>query len=295
MAAKKTQTYGASSITVLEGLEAVRKRPGMYIGSTGERGLHHLVQEVVDNSVDEALAGYCDTIDVTLLADGGVRVMTTAAASPSTCTRSRSARRVEVVLTTLHAGGKFGGKAYAVSGGLHGVGVSVVNALSSRLEVEIKRDGYTGTRSTRQRQARPRSWRSGGPTSEHGTTVTFWADPEIFETTDVLVRDAVPPAAGDGVPQPRPAIIAARRARRGAEARSSYQYKGGIADFVRHLNATKDADPQVGDRVRRRGRRHRGRGRDAVERDATASRSTPSPTRSTRTRAARTRRASAPR
>ena len=235
-------SYDARSITVLEGLEAVRKRPGMYIGSTGERGLHHLVQEVVDNAVDEALAGYCDRIDVALLADGGVRVADNGRGIPVDDHPVEKRPAVEVVLTTLHAGGKFDGKSYAVSGGLHGVGVSVVSALSIRLDVEVLRDGY----------AWRQSYRTGDPvaplargeaTDAHGTIITFWPDPSIFETTDwnfetlsrrlqemaFLVR-----GLAIVLTDQRPAYI------NGEPRVVAYQYDGGIADFVRYLNGTKD-------------------------------------------------------
>jgi DNA gyrase subunit B len=158
----------------------VRQRPGMYIGSTGARGLHHLVYEVVDNAVDEAMAGFCDRIKVELLADGGCRVSDNGRGIPVDMVKGEGKAAVEVVLTTLHAGGKFGGKGYQVSGGLHGVGVSVVNALSERLEIEVARDGYLwgqayerGHRLSKLERRKP--WKRGT-----GTTVTFWPDPEIF-------------------------------------------------------------------------------------------------------------------
>ncbi len=245
-------SYDASAITVLEGLDAVRKRPGMYIGSTGERGLHHLVYEVVDNSVDEAMAGYATTITVTLLADGGVRVTDDGRGIPVDEHPVEKRPAVEVVLTVLHSGGKFGGGGYSVSGGLHGVGVSVVNALSSHLEVEVHRDGFVWRQSYDDGvPAAPLA--RGEKTTRTGTTVTFWANGNIFETTHydfttlarrfqemaflnkgmtielidertTAIRDA------DSVEE----IVDDVRAVR-------YHYDGGIVDFVRHINAAKGA------------------------------------------------------
>jgi DNA gyrase subunit B len=182
--------YSGSSITVLEGLEAVRKRPGMYIGSTGERGLHHMVWEVVDNGVDEALAGFADTVEVTLLADGGVRVFDNGRGIPVDMHPVEKRPTVEVVMTILHAGGKFDGKSYGVSGGLHGVGVTVVNALSTELDVRIWRDGSEWHQ--HYAEAKPGPLEKIGPTKKRGTQITFWADGGIFETTtysfDVISR-----------------------------------------------------------------------------------------------------------
>ncbi len=181
--AKVARAYNASAITVLEGLEAVRKRPGMYIGSTGERGLHHLVYEVVDNSVDEALAGYCTDIDVLLRKDGAVQVTDNGRGIPVDLHPVEKKTALEVVLTVLHAGGKFGDGGYAVSGGLHGVGVSVVNALSSDLSVEVKRDGFSWAQSYKL-GVPTAPLKKGSATSETGTQVTFWPSKDIFETTD---------------------------------------------------------------------------------------------------------------
>ncbi|UBH25811.1 DNA topoisomerase (ATP-hydrolyzing) subunit B [Micrococcus porci] len=178
------QEYGASAITVLEGLEAVRKRPGMYIGSTGPRGLHHLVYEVVDNSVDEALAGFADGIDVTLQADGGVRVQDNGRGIPVDIHPTEGKPTVEVVMTILHAGGKFGGGGYAVSGGLHGVGISVVNALSTRVETEIRRQGHAWRMSFANGGIPQGELVKGEATEETGTVQTFWPDPEIFESVE---------------------------------------------------------------------------------------------------------------
>jgi DNA gyrase subunit B len=236
-------SYDARSITVLEGLEAVRKRPGMYIGSTGERGLHHLVQEVVDNAVDEALAGFADRIEVTLLADGGVRVTDNGRGIPVDEHPLEKRPAVEVVLTTLHSGGKFDSQSYAVSGGLHGVGVSVVNALSTRLDVEIRKDGYIWRQSYAESEPM-------GPlekaerTDRTGTIITFWPDPDIFETTtwsfETLSRRLQEMAFLNRgltiiLTDERPDHI------NGEPHVVSYRYDGGIADFVRYINASKEA------------------------------------------------------
>jgi DNA gyrase subunit B len=235
-------SYDARSITVLEGLEAVRKRPGMYIGSTGERGLHHLVQEVVDNAVDEALAGYADRIEVTLLADGGVRVTDNGRGIPVDNHPVENRPAVEVVLTTLHAGGKFDRQSYAVSGGLHGVGVSVVNALSTRFEVEVYKDGYVWRQSYAASEPTGPLQR-GEPTEETGTIITFWPDGDIFESTvwsfETLSRRLQEMAflnrgLSITLTDERPDHV------NGEPNVVTYRYDGGIADFVRYLNASKE-------------------------------------------------------
>jgi DNA gyrase subunit B len=232
-------SYDAGSITVLEGLEAVRKRPGMYIGSTSERGLHHLVQEIVDNSVDEALAGYATDIRVTLLADGGVRVFDDGRGIPVDEHPVEHRPALEVVMTTLHAGGKFDGESYAVSGGLHGVGSSVVNALSRRLDAEVRKDGYFWTQSYERGYAIAPLAR-GAATSERGTTITFWPDDTIFETTEwsyeTLSRRLQEMAFLN-----KNLAISITDERLEEHRYDRYQYAGGIADFVRHINASKEA------------------------------------------------------
>ncbi|HEV6952344.1 MAG TPA: DNA topoisomerase (ATP-hydrolyzing) subunit B [Promicromonospora sp.] len=272
--------YDAGNITVLEGLEAVRKRPGMYIGSTGERGLHHLVYEIVDNAVDEALAGHATEIDVRLLADGGVRVTDDGRGIPVAMHPTEGKPTLEVVMTILHAGGKFGGGGYAVSGGLHGVGMSVVNALSTRFVSEVRRDGY--------------HWRQeytdgGNPVTEverleplaegegTGTTQTFWADGSIFETTEYdfetlrarfqqyaflnkglkitltdersghatatdEVTGAEADAASDGVESPGDADGAEETTESTGLRTVTYKYDDGLMDYVHHLNSAKRVD-----------------------------------------------------
>ncbi|WP_328464023.1 DNA topoisomerase (ATP-hydrolyzing) subunit B [Actinoplanes sp. NBC_00393] len=241
---EKQQEYGAGSITVLEGLEAVRKRPGMYIGSTGERGLHHLVWEVVDNAVDEALAGYCDTIDVILFADGGVSVTDNGRGFPVDLHPKLKKPGVEVALTVLHAGGKFDGQAYKVSGGLHGVGVSVVNALSTRMAVEIHKDGFVWRQ--KYNASKPAELIKGESTDKTGSTVQFWPDPDVFETIEfdfqtIYRRLQEMAFLNRGLTinftDERP--VSAEE--NGEPRKVSFMYAGGISDFVRHLNATKSA------------------------------------------------------
>jgi len=240
---KVARAYDASAITVLEGLEAVRKRPGMYIGSTGERGLHHLVYEVVDNSVDEALAGYCTEINVVLLKNGGVQVTDNGRGIPVDMHPVEKKPALEVVLTVLHAGGKFGDGGYAVSGGLHGVGVSVVNALSSDLTVLVKRDGFEWTQSYKL-GVPTAQLKKGSATSETGTQVTFWPSKEIFETTDysfeiLSTRFREMAFLNKGLKitlrDERPSHVDEK----GEPLSVEYKYDGGIVDFVKHLNTTK--------------------------------------------------------
>jgi DNA gyrase subunit B len=232
--------YTSADITILEGLEPVRKRPGMYIGSTGPRGLHHLVYEVVDNSIDEALAGYCSHILVELMADGSCRVSDDGRGIPVGPIPGAKDRRpaVEVVLTTLHAGGKFDGKSYAVSGGLHGVGVSVVNALSERLIVEVGRNGFIW----RQEFARGRAvtrLEQGKATSRSGTVVQFWPDPEIFEEV-AFKRDTLAERLHEQSFLVRGVEIGLVDRRESPAFKEAYRATGGLADFVKHLSRGKE-------------------------------------------------------
>jgi DNA gyrase subunit B len=238
MSANKESSYDAQDITVLEGLEAVRRRPGMYIGSTGERGLHHLVYEVVDNSVDEALAGHCTAVTVTIHPDNRVTVVDDGRGIPVAVMAKEKRSALEVVMTVLHAGGKFGdGGGYKVSGGLHGVGVSVVNALSERLDVHVRRDGYTWNQSYE--RGKPLSEvQRGEPTKETGTTIAFLPDSDVFETLEInfttieeRMRDTAFLTRGLHI-----TIIDER----GAGNRAEFQYEGGIVDFVSYLNQNKD-------------------------------------------------------
>ena len=251
MAAPNNHEYNASSITVLEGLEAVRKRPGMYIGSTGERGLHHLLTEVVDNAVDEAMAGHATRVEVTLLADGGARVVDDGRGIPVELHPVHQKPTLEIVLTTLHAGGKFDSDSYAVSGGLHGVGVSVVNALSTAMDMEIYRHDKVWTQ--RYERSVPGPLVEGAATDRTGTSVTFWADPEIFETTEYNA-ETVARRLQEMAFLNKGLTITLRDERvsdedsvedaEGKTARvkeRAYHYPGGLEDFVKHINHTREA------------------------------------------------------
>ncbi|HNP56448.1 MAG TPA: DNA topoisomerase (ATP-hydrolyzing) subunit B [Gordonia sp. (in: high G+C Gram-positive bacteria)] len=264
---KKNGEYGADSISILEGLEAVRKRPGMYIGSTGERGLHHLIWEVVDNSVDEAMAGHATRVDVTLLADGGVEVVDDGRGMPVSM-HATGVPAVEVIMTQLHAGGKFDSDSYAVSGGLHGVGISVVNALSTKVELEIERDGSVWTQTYL--YAEPEKLNKGAASSKTGTTVRFWPDGQIFETTafsaETIARrlqemaflnkgltitltdnrisdeEAIAEADldGDGTDKAETVKSPEEKKAQAAVVRTrTYHYPDGLVDYIKHLNRTK--------------------------------------------------------
>ncbi len=236
-------SYGADQIQVLEGLEAVRKRPGMYIGSTGPRGLHHLVYEVVDNSVDEALAGHCDLIVITMLRNGGIRVVDNGRGIPVDLNKSENKSTVEVVLTILHAGGKFGGGGYAVSGGLHGVGISVVNALSKELDVEVRRQGHIWRQSfTHGVPNAPLE--KGEPSDDTGTTVTFWPSPDTFETIEfdydtLRARFQQMAFLNKGLTI---TLIDEREIDEAERTEVNYLYENGLVDYVEYLNSAKKVE-----------------------------------------------------
>ncbi len=263
---KKQDGYGADSIKVLEGLEAVRKRPGMYIGSTGERGLHHLIWEVVDNAVDEAMAGFADRVDVRLLEDGGVEVSDNGRGIPVEM-HATGVPTIDVVMTVLHAGGKFEEGAYQVSGGLHGVGVSVVNALSTRVEADICREGHQWFQTYD--NSVPGSLKQGEATKKTGSTIRFWADGNIFETLDydfetvarrlqemaflnkgltitltderVRAADVIDEVVSDTAAAPKSAEeqAAEKAAAQPRVKHRTFHYPGGLVDFVKHINRTK--------------------------------------------------------
>ena len=233
-------SYGADQIQILEGLDAVRKRPGMYIGSTGPRGLHHLVYEVVDNSVDEALAGYCDLIDIAIRKDGSVRVSDNGRGIPVDTNQQEQKSTVEVVMTILHAGGKFGGSGYAVSGGLHGVGISVVNALSRELDVEVRRQGHVW-RMTFTNGVPDAPLEKGESSLDTGTTVTFWPSEETFETIDfdfetLRARFQQMAFLNKGL------RITVTDERGEEDVLLSYMYENGLVDYVEYLNKAKKVE-----------------------------------------------------
>ncbi len=245
MATRKAATaeageYTSADITVLEGVEHVRLRPGMYIGTTSARGLHHLVYEVVDNSVDEAMAGFCDRIVVTILKDGGCRVADNGRGIPVKPIPKAKDRRpaIEVVLTTLNAGGKFGGRGYRISGGLHGVGVSVVNALSEKMVVEVERDGFAWKQTFSRGKATSKLVK-GKPSRRTGTIVTFWPDPEIFEDTS-FKREVLAERLQELAFLNKGLEIALVDEREAKPTRDVFKAAGGLADFVKHLQAGKE-------------------------------------------------------
>ena len=227
--------YGADDIQILEGLQAVRKRPGMYIGSTGSMGLHHLVWEIVDNSVDEAMAGFCTRIDVILHLDNSVTVIDNGRGIPVAKHPKKKMSTLEVVMTILHAGGKFGGGGYKVSGGLHGVGVSVVNALSQRVVVEVKRDGEIHTMEFA-RGKTVKQIEVIGKTKTTGTSVTFWPDPDIFKETTVYDHDTIANRLQETAFLNRGLKIVFTDERELTPRVEEYCYQGGISDFVKYLN-----------------------------------------------------------
>ncbi len=230
-------SYGADKIQVLEGLQAVRKRPGMYIGSTDTRGLHHLVYEIVDNSIDEVMAGFCSKIDITLNADGSVTVADDGRGIPTGIVEKYNRPALEIVMTTLHAGGKFDRKSYKVSGGLHGVGMSVVNALSEWLEVKVKREGKLhGVRCERGILIQP--MKDFGPAEGTGTVTIFHPDPQIFETLD-FDAEVIAHHLQDLAYLNRGVRITFKDARPGREREEIYHAEGGIVEFVEHLNKSK--------------------------------------------------------
>jgi DNA gyrase subunit B len=232
--------YAAKDITVLKGLEPVRQRPGMYIGSTGPTGLHHLVYEIVDNSVDEAMAGYCTRIDVTLLADGGCRVADDGRGMPvDNHPDYKGKSAAEVILTVLHAGGKFGGEGYKISGGLHGVGASVVNALSSRLDVEIHRDGGKFVQHYAKGGKPQDKLTRVGSSKKHGTIITFWPDASIFEETDFRAQTLVERLREMAFLN-KGLEIRFRDERVEPVLAQDFKFNGGISDFVKHLNSSKE-------------------------------------------------------
>jgi len=233
-------SYEAKDITVLEGLEAVKRRPGMYIGSTGPRGLHHLIWEVVDNSVAEAMVGHCTRIDVTLRADGGVEVVDDGRGIPVEQLAKTKRSALTTVLTTLHAGGKFEQGAYTVSGGLHGVGVSVVNALSSRLEAEVRRGGQMYYQEFHEGQPKTRDPKKMKPIKKTGTTIRFWPSPVTFQETTVFDYDTVASRLRETAFLNRGLQISLADEREEPARTEAFHYKGGLVDFVKHLNSKRE-------------------------------------------------------